>query len=299
MNYKNCPVDSIILEKLILMLPSLTNSHAPDSQVYGLLKLTARKDVENLFSSMNSQSVRFSPFGELVFPYHKMGAVDSLNLFDLDELIIFSFYWTNRGRYKRVLDIGANIGLHSIILSKCGFEVRAYEPDPGHFAILERNLRLNKCSNVRAFNAAISNEAGEKEFVRVLGNTTGSHLAGSKTNPYGQLERFPVRVDAIGSLMAWPDLIKMDAEGHEKDMLLSTSREQWLRTDALVEVENENNAAAIYNYFHGLCVHLFSQKTGWNEVQSVDDMPTSYREGTLFITSRNKMPWQSPEGTHA
>jgi FkbM family methyltransferase len=291
MHNKNYPLDSIILEKLLLTLPSLASCHSPDSQVYGLLKLMARKEVERLFSSTDGQSSRLGPFGEIVFPYHKMGAVDSLNLFDIDELIIFSFYWANRGRYKRVLDIGANIGLHSIILSKCGFEVRAYEPDPGHFAVLERNLLLNNSSNVQAFNAAVSNETGEKEFVRVLGNTTSSHLAGSKANPYGQLERFPVKVDAIGPLMAWSDLIKIDAEGHEKDMLLSTNEEQWLRTDAIVEVENENNAAAVFDHFRHPGVHLLSQKIGWNEVQSVGDMPTGYREGTLFVTCKSEMPW--------
>jgi hypothetical protein len=40
----------------------------------------------------------FGPFGEISVPYHTMGAVDTLDLFGLDELIIFSFYWANRAR---------------------------------------------------------------------------------------------------------------------------------------------------------------------------------------------------------
>lgn len=175
---------SSIFESLLLALPLLRDHHAPGSSVYVLLKQVARREVEGLFSDQDTQAKEFKPFGNLAFPYHKMGAVDSLNLFDLDELIIFSFYWVNRSRYKRVVDIGANIGLHSIILSQCGFEVRAYEPDPQHFEILQRNLTLNGCFTTQAFNVAVSSKAGVMEFVRVLGNTTGSHLAGSKANPY-------------------------------------------------------------------------------------------------------------------
>lgn len=280
-----------ILESLLLALPSLSNQHAPGSEVYSLLKQVARKEVENLFLGHDTQAREFKPFGNLVFPYHKMGAIDSLNLFDLDELIIFSFYWINRKKYRRVLDLGANIGLHSIILSKCGFEVRAYEPDPQHFEILQRNLALNNCSNVEPFNAAVSSKAGVMEFVRMLGNTTASHLAGSKPNPYGDLERFPVKVEAIEPLITWADLIKLDVEGHEKEVLLATNRDHWLDTDALVEVENEGNAASIYRHFTGLGVQLFSQKTNWQLVRDVDDMPTTYREGTIFLTCKSEMPW--------
>jgi len=74
---------------------------------------------------------------------------------------------------------------------------------------------------------AMSDKTGEMEFVRVLGNTTGSHLSGAKQNPYGELERFPVRVEAFRPLMAGADLIKLDIEGHEKEVLLSTRREDW------------------------------------------------------------------------
>ena len=280
-----------ILENLLLALPSVSNQHAPGSKLYELLKQVARREVENLFSTHGAQVREFKPFGNLTFPYHKMGAIDSLNLFDLDELIIFSFYWINRKRYHRVLDIGANTGLHSIILSKCGFEVRAYEPDPQHFEIMQRNLALNNCSNAQAFNAAVSSHAGEMEFVRVLGNLTASHLAGSKPNPYGDLERFPVKVEAIKPLINWADLIKLDVEGHEKEVLLATNREHWLSTDALVEVENKGNAASIYRHFTTLGVQLFSQKTNWQLVHNVNDVPTSYHEGTLFVTSRSKIPW--------
>lgn len=282
---------SAVIENLLLCLPTVRRQHAPSSRMHAFLKRIARQEIVRLFAEPEETIRSFAPFGELVFPYHKMGAVDSLNLFDLDELIIFSFYWANRRTYRRVADIGANIGLHSILLGKCGFEVRAYEPDPLHFKLLTRNLRLNRSDNVRTFNAAVSSRSGAMEFIRVLGNTTGSHLAGSKANPYGDLETFPVDVEAIAPVIGWADLIKLDAEGHEKEILLATGRDDWSSTDALVEVGSESNAAAIYEHFAKLKIALFAQKKAWRRVRNVRDMPTSYREGTLFITAKSEMPW--------
>lgn len=280
-----------ILESLFLAFPEIKDKHAPGSCFYNFLKQTARREIEDRFKESEPTAKAFQPFGDLILPYYKMGAIDSLNLFDLDELIIFSFYWVNRQRYQRVLDVGANIGLHSIILNKCGYKVRAYEPDPQHFEVLQKNLALNNCANVEAFNAAISSKNGVMEFIRVLGNTTSSHLAGSKLNPYGDLERFPVKVESIEPLITWADLLKLDAEGHEKEILLATRREHWLDTDALVEVENERNAASVFDHFAALNVNLFSQKKNWQRVQKIEDMPFSYHEGTLFITSLDEMPW--------
>ncbi|MEA1960386.1 MAG: FkbM family methyltransferase [Bacillota bacterium] len=247
--------------------------------------------MEVLYPNTGTDKIHIQPFGELIFPYHKMGTVDSLNLFDLDELIIFSFYWKNRNRYKKVLDIGANLGLHSILIKKCGYEVSCYEPDPTHFNVLEKNFNLNNITDINKFNKAVSSKSGEMEFVRVLGNTTGSHLAGSKANPYGELEKFFVEVVEIRSLLKDVDLVKMDVEGHEKEVLLCTKTDDWTNTDALIEIENTNNAQAIYKHFRGMELRLFAQKINWKEVKKVEDMPTSYREGTLFVSCKKEMPW--------
>lgn len=280
------------LTELMTVLPELFSHHERGGRLHSLFTKVARHEIEGLYSASGETTIQLGLLGEVKLPYFKMGAVDSIDLFDLDELIIFSFYWQNRHQYKHVLDIGANIGLHSIILSKCGFTVRAYEPDPTHFTLLESNLALNNCDNVTVYNSAVSSQAGSMEFVRVLGNTTSSHLAGSKANPYGDLKRFDVKVEAIGPMLAWADLVKMDAEGHEKEILFATTRDMWENTDAIVEVESEDNAVALYDHFQRISVPMFAQKIGWKRVNSADDVPTSYREGSLFISRREAMPWQ-------
>lgn len=285
------PKKSEILDSLILSLPELTDSHAPGTQFYNFMKKTLRKEIELLFNGNEDGAIEIASFGKINFPYFSMGNIDSLNLFDLDEIMIFTYYWANRHRYKKVIDIGANIGLHSIMLSKCGYNVTSYEPDPVHFQMLNRNLMSNNIHTVKTVNMAVSSKSGEMEFVRIKGNTTGSHLAGSKPNPYGDLDRFNVKIIDFNFLLDGVDFIKMDVEGHEKEIIINTSKSIWERLDAFIEIENKDNAEAIYEHFKELGINLFSQKINWAQVGSVDDMPINYKEGTLFVSNKKKMVW--------
>ena len=285
---------TITLTDILSTLPDLAAEHARTTPTYTLLEKTVAQTIANsAFAETSNAKEALGEFGEIELPYYKMGAVDSLDLFGLDELIIFTFYWTNRDRYKRAADIGANLGLHSIMMSRCSWSVKAYEPDPTHAELLRRNLELNRSDSVELVEAAVSDHEGEVEFVRVLGNTTSSHLAGAKENPYGELERFPVPVVNIDSIMENSDFIKMDAEGQEKIIILGTEKDHWSNTDMIVEVGTEENATAIFDHLSKIEVNAFAQKTGWSKISSVDEMPTSYKNGSLFLTSCDAMPWIS------
>lgn len=278
------------LDDLVEMLPTIWAHHAPTSSLYQYLRPRVIDAVAKRFGSEEPNPVLFEPFGALKFPYFPMGNINSLDLFGLDELILFSFYWRNRERYKRVADFGANIGLHSNILCRCGFEVRSFEPDPMHLLELRRRLIFNGCA-VEVHEAAISTEKGRHSFTRVLGNTTGSHLSGEKS-PYGELESFEVDLEPAAPHMAWADLVKMDIEGHEAVVLCATTADSWQGTDAVVEVGSAENAARIYDHFAKLPVHLFAQKVSWSRVEQLSDMPTSHRDGSLFISMKDAMPWE-------
>jgi FkbM family methyltransferase len=243
------------------------------------------------FAGPEPSPVPFGPFGALTLPYRRMGAIDSIDLFGLDELLLFAFYWANRTRYRSAVDIGANIGLHSILMARCGFAVRAFEPDPVHVKLLRENLGLNDTRLVRVIEAAVSDRNGKAEFVRVKGNTTSSHLAGAKANPYGELERISVPTHSFADAIAGADLVKIDAEGHEAVILHSLPAERWQSLDAVVEVGTPENARALFEHFKPLPVGLFAQKSGWSKVAALDDMPVSYRDGGLFVSAKTEMPW--------
>jgi FkbM family methyltransferase len=278
------------LDDIFTALSTDPRLHVPGTGPYLELKAQARAEVERLFRSEAPAPHPFGPFGPITLPYTRMGAIDSLDLFGLDELIIFAFYNASRARYTRVLDVGANLGLHSIILAACGFEVRAYEPDPRHYELLSANLKANQASRVQAVKAAVSTADGEAEFVRVLGNTTGSHLAGAK-NSYGEREFFKVRVEAVAPLFGWASLAKIDAEGHERQLLLASTRADFGHLDVMVEVGSAENAAAIFEHMASQGVGMYPQKLGWQAARSATDLPTSHRDGSLFLSAKGGMPW--------
>ena len=274
------------------MLAETRALHANSTRHYQFLRQVCRSILaDSNLRSAEPKPVAFGPFGELIMPYYVMGAIDTLDLFGLDELIIFSFYNANRGIYRRAVDVGANLGLHSIVMARCGFHVTAYEPDPVHFDLLARNIALNKVTGIDPVKAAVSDHDGTMEFVRVKGNTTGSHLAGAKANPYGELERFPVTVKNFPASVDGADLVKIDAEGHETTILRALPPQRWRNLDAILEVGTADNAAAILDHFRKLPVNLYSQKTGWSRVTELSHMPASHRDGSLFITARHEMSW--------
>lgn len=278
------------LSGLIEALARQPGEHRRDGAWYARTRDALRPKIVELFSSPEGIERDFGPFGRLSLPYTRMGAIDSLDLFGLDELIIFAYYHANRGLYRNALDIGANLGLHSIVMSRCGFRVKAFEPDAWHYGLLKRNLAANGAAGVEPVEAAVSTRDGEARFVRVLGNTTGSHLDGSKDS-YGDKEYFTVRTVAIQPLLAAADLAKIDAEGHEKELLLACTAGQMRTLDIMVEIGNEKNAAAVFAHFQAIGVGMFAQKIGWERVRRLEDVPTSHREGSLFVSARPAMPW--------
>ena len=279
-------------DNLFEFLADHPQHHARGSSFYQFvegLTTPAFQEAQSAFEA--GQKVPLAEIGLISLPYEKMGAIDSIDLFGLDELLMFSFYYRNRDRYKSAADIGANIGLHSILLSLCNFNVEAYEPDPEHHAKLMRNLELNNITNCTAHEAAVSDKDGTMQFVRVLGNTTSSHLAGAKGNAYGDLEYFDVAVKEIRAIAERTDLFKIDAEGHEAVILKGLPIDVWMRIDAFVEIGTEENAHLVYDYFDGTGVNIFSQKLGWVRAESVNDLPFSYKEGGVFISAKQVMPW--------
>jgi FkbM family methyltransferase len=235
------------------------------------------------FKEGGSGRGKFGPFGEIVFPYRKFGPnISSMDLFV--DIPVFEFYWKNRDKYKTAVDIGANIGLHSLLLAKCGCHVFAFEPDEDNRAELYRTMDDN---NVKfsISGCAVSDRWGDAEFVSVKDNTTGSHIVGSKLNPYGPLDKYRVPTVSIEGIAAWSDLIKMDAEGHEATIIEAINPEQWNRMDMIVEIHSEENAGRIQDYIQQNGLSYFSMNGRFAKA-----VPASPRDGQLFITLRDRMP---------
>lgn len=237
------------------------------------------ENLEGKFEIFNS--------GKILFPYYSFGSVKSYFHLEYRELVLFAIYRKILGGYSRFLDIGGNLGLHSIVASKISrCQVFYFEPDPSHYEEAERRFEINNLKKVVMNKKAISNFEGKAFFVRVLDNTTSSHISGSKANPYGPLEKFEVSVSAMSAFIAEKGrtFAKIDIEGTEVDALKDLSFSDWERFDCVAEITDKNSAKGIMEIARLNNLFLYSQKISWNVASDLEELPHRWDQGSVLIS---------------
>jgi len=109
-----------------------------------------------------------------------------------------------------VVDVGANIGYHTVFASKRAKKVVAFEPEPNNYALLKKNIEANSCENVTAVNSGLSEAAG----------TANLHLCESNTGSHSMVsdgKAVPISLTTLDDYLHGErvDFIKMDIEGAE------------------------------------------------------------------------------------
>lgn len=255
------------------------------------IKIT--NEIKKMHGIGKSGELTLGEVGNLNFPYFEMGTIDSVKLFGIDELILFSFYYANRNRYKKTLDLGANIGLHTLVMKKLGFQVTSYEPDSVHLAQFKKVMKLNDLGIEGLMAKAISDKRGTMEYIRILGNTTGSHLLGSKEEVYGETEIVSVEVDDILEVLDKGkfDFVKMDVEGHEVVLLNRITAQSITATDIMLEIGSEKNAKEIFTILIDKKIPAYAQKINWGRVEKLEDLPNHHTHGSLFLSMQGPPNW--------
>ena len=118
------------------------------------------------------------------------------------------------------VDVGANIGYHSLYASFFFKKVVAFEPLPSVFNQFKQSIKLNNFTNIVAHNLACSNKEG-KSLIYYGEDLGGSSLNNSLTKKGSSqkdcsLEVTTVTLDCfLKDAKSRISLIKMDVEGHE------------------------------------------------------------------------------------
>lgn len=122
-------------------------------------------------------------------------------------------------RISTVLDVGANIGLSTILLARAAQRVVAFEPSPANLVYLRRNLASNGITNVEIVAAAVSDQRRTLRF-HVAQFGAGSHVVAEGHVQAGSIPTIDVPAVTLDDTVSSPvSLIKIDAEGHEPDVL--------------------------------------------------------------------------------
>jgi FkbM family methyltransferase len=273
------------------------SDHSPTSSYFLMQEKFYKNEVSKYFDSGEFSFNLGGKISLINLPLFHMGDINSSHLFGINELIIFAYYQrTIPIKYKKILDLGGNIGLHSIVLSKLGGVVTAVEPDPIHINQFKHNLQLNQIepSTVTIIEGAVSTQnGGTVKFTRVTQNTTGSHLKGAKEGePYGGFEEILVDTVSLSSLLDENfDLVKMDIEGAEGDVLSSLKPEHFDTTDFIIEVGSLKNRLAIWKLSEQYDLRIFSQKNNWQKISRIEEMACHHSDGSIFISRSKFMEW--------
>ena len=146
--------------------------------------------------------------------------------------ILFMQYFTDVG--SCVVDVGANIGTHTLGVCETVGHVIAIEPDPGNHKLLLKNTEGRE--NVTCMNIAISNCQGRTDTRFNYGK---SKLRHGSTIPYTTIDMLDLPAN----------LIKIDVEGMELPVLQGASNTiDTHRPILLVEMQDVTTYSKTFDY---------------------------------------------------
>jgi FkbM family methyltransferase len=161
-------------------------------------------------------------------------------LYFLHEILVEEVYQLpaiENGAEVRVLfDVGANCGFYALTqcVSRPHLQARCFEPQPATFRHLQQNIAANHAADrVKAVNAAVGSVSGQCELkispqssmgvvasssVQLVDSKNRPMITHRITVPMITLDEYAERENL------WPDIIKVDVEGHEPEVFKGARR---------------------------------------------------------------------------
>eukprot|EP01025_Chloroclados_australasicus_P041225 TRINITY_DN4351_c0_g1_i2.p1 TRINITY_DN4351_c0_g1~~TRINITY_DN4351_c0_g1_i2.p1 ORF type:complete len:443 (-),score=36.59 TRINITY_DN4351_c0_g1_i2:525-1703(-) len=192
-----------------------------------------------------------------------------------------------------ILDIGANIGLHSLYFASKGYEVHAFEPYPDNYNLLQCSKAANSFENLYLNNYGLSNSTSEGCMGLDTTNHGSAFVQKSRTDCESK-----IKLSTLDEYMdqylqeKHPYLIKIDVEGHEffalkgAQKLLTERTPKYIFSEVVPSKFHEVGMQA-YDYFKYLADLGF---TGYRILRqqavtkvTVDSFPSEFEVGNSLF----------------
>jgi len=152
-----------------------------------------------------------------------------------------------KGKPENVVDIGAHIGIISLLAAKRGAKhVLAFEPIFRNFKRLMRNIQLNHCAQITPIKMAVAGKIGYVTLYSRKDLNSGQNSV-LYNNTFEVIEVVPaLNLHTILKFSDNVSYLKIDVEGGEFDILMNTQREDLYRVEYLdLEIHDPSN----FKYF--------------------------------------------------
>lgn len=181
-------------------------------------------------------------------------SIESDVLFDsYNEVMVLKLIKTYAQKGYNFIDIGANIGLHSLTAAKSNpdIEIYSFEPEPYNYQQFVKNIILNDFMNIRPFKIGLGNFSENKNLNINEGWNKGKHSLKNNFNRSLKTVNIPIAtLDAFKENIKCDDLIiKIDVEGYEKEVVDGAEFvfSQTTNSILIIELLEANNGLLICN----------------------------------------------------
>ena len=148
--------------------------------------------------------------------------VNSTDLMALTNVWMINEYEIEKFKINKndiIIDVGAHIGLFSLLASKSCFagKIFSYEPINENFEMLMQNIKSNKLKNIVPFNLAVSkNTSNVKLF---LDKDESAHSIFQKNTSYVTVESISLQKIFDDNDINFCKILKLDCEGAEYEII--------------------------------------------------------------------------------
>lgn len=181
-----------------------------------------------------------------------------LDITVLNEIYIYDIYHELFERIDKgstIIDIGAHVGIFSILAGKTAKNVKvlSFEPLPENYILLKQNIALNKLeSHITAYEKGIGKKE-ERKKLYIDPKNSGGHSLYIRSNHSKTISLISLKQVFTQNKLKKADILKIDCEGAEFDIIYSTPR-KYLNGFRCIGIEySENgNINKLENYLKNL-----------------------------------------------
>jgi FkbM family methyltransferase len=126
-----------------------------------------------------------------------------------------------------VLDVGANIGLTSILFAQASKKVFAFEPSLNSFRNLSINIQSSKYSNIHLYRFGLGSRNENRILTTSPGGSTSAYVLTNDTHSEWQQEIVQIKkLDKVYQSIGVSNVkfVKIDTEGYELDVLSGATK---------------------------------------------------------------------------
>lgn len=214
-----------------LFIRTILTAHYPYSRwqlLWEYFRLVARSIVHHKLGRSDAsieKQIRFFGYRILFIRFGEL-------INQVEEIFIRQIYHvTTANEHPIILDAGSNIGL-SILYFKMIYPqaiVYGFEPNPSTFALLSRNVAINRLTQVELNNVALWSVAGKSFLASAEGTNS---LQSSLLRKADRATSVEVETRKLSDWITGPiDLLKIDVEGAELYIvhdLITENKLQWV-----------------------------------------------------------------------